>query len=65
MKTFKVIMLKTLKQEHIIEAKDFDEALAKARSNPEGSIVVKDLDAVRYNVHELKEIERKDIGKDD
>ena len=31
MKTFKVIMLKTLKQEHIIEAKDFDEALAKAR----------------------------------
>jgi|TARA_R100000030_G_C3175254_1_gene104421 hypothetical protein len=65
MKTFRVIMHKVLKQEHIIEAKDFDEALAKTKENPEGSIVVRDLDTARYDVNEIKEIERKDIGKDD
>ena len=58
-------MHKVLKQEHIIEAKDFDEALAKTKENPEASIVVRDLNTATYDVKEIKEIDRKDIGKDD
>jgi hypothetical protein len=61
MKTFKIIMHKIVEQEHIVEAKSFDEALDRAKS-PETSVVSRDLEVKEHRIMEIKEIDRKDIG---